>query len=121
MRAVFDTNILVDIIEGIPQARAELARYSQPSASVISWIELMVGARAIQDEAPARRLLERIEIRPLTTEVAEHAVNSRLGTRLKLPDAIIWATARATNSVLVTRNTKDFPANDPMIRVPYTV
>ncbi|MEX0784566.1 MAG: type II toxin-antitoxin system VapC family toxin [Dehalococcoidia bacterium] len=121
MRAVFDTNILVDIIQGVPEAREELRRYRDPSASVVTWIELMVGARAINDEEPARRLLNRLDIRPLTPEVAEQATTVRLVTRLKLPDAVIWATARAMNCVLVTRNTRDFPAGDPMIRVPYTL
>jgi predicted nucleic acid-binding protein len=37
----------------------------------------------------------------------------------RLPDAIIWATARRKNTLLITRNTKDFPAGEPDIRVPY--
>jgi len=30
-----------------------------------------------------------------------------------LPDAVIWATAQAHAMLLVTRNTKDFPVDDP--------
>ena len=41
--------------------------------------------------------------------------------RLKLPDALIWATARRHGSLLVTRNTKDFPKDDPGVRVPYSI
>jgi predicted nucleic acid-binding protein len=41
--------------------------------------------------------------------------------RLKLPDAIILATAQTRGRVLVTRNTKDFPAEMPGIRVPYVL
>ncbi len=37
----------------------------------------------------------------------------------RLPDAIIWATAREASALLVTRNTKDFPADVPGVRVPY--
>ena len=36
-------------------------------------------------------------------------------------DAIILATAQIRGRVLVTRNTRDFPANMPGIRVPYTL
>ena len=43
----------------------------------------------------------------------------RRDRRVKLPDAVIWATARAESALLVTRNTKDFPRDDPGIRVPY--
>ena len=39
--------------------------------------------------------------------------------RLKSPDAIILATAQTRGRVLITRNTKDFPAEMPGIRVPY--
>ena len=39
--------------------------------------------------------------------------------RLKSPDAIILATAQIRGRVLITRNTKDFPAAMPGIRVPY--
>ena len=41
--------------------------------------------------------------------------------RLKSPDAIILATAQLRSRVLVTRNTKDFPAQLPGIRVPYVL
>ncbi|MGJ3629611.1 PIN domain-containing protein [Sphingomonas sp. MMS24-JH45] len=39
--------------------------------------------------------------------------------QLKSPDAIILATAQTRGRILVTRNTKDFPAGMPGIRVPY--
>ena len=38
-----------------------------------------------------------------------------------VPDAIILATARVENLILVTRNTKDFAADEPGIRVPYRI
>lgn len=39
--------------------------------------------------------------------------------RLKLPDAVILASALTRGRILVTRNIKDFPAEMPGIRVPY--
>ncbi|WP_408005893.1 PIN domain-containing protein [Rickettsia hoogstraalii] len=47
----------------------------------------------------------------LNEEIAEIAVVLRKENKIKLPDAIIWATAKFTNSILITRNTKDFPVN----------
>jgi predicted nucleic acid-binding protein len=41
--------------------------------------------------------------------------------RLKLPDAIGWASARLNEALLVTRNTKDFPAHESGVRIPYQV
>ena len=55
----------------------------------------------------------------LTRGIARDAVEIRRHMRTRLPDAIIWATARAESALLVTRNTKDFPKDDPGVRVPY--
>jgi hypothetical protein len=38
-----------------------------------------------------------------------------------LPDAIIRATAEVHQSLLVTRNTRDFDPNEPGVRAPYTL
>jgi predicted nucleic acid-binding protein len=40
---------------------------------------------------------------------------------MKLLDAMILAAAQVNGAILVTRNTRDFPANMPGIRVPYTL
>ncbi len=41
--------------------------------------------------------------------------------RLKSPDAIMLATSQIRGRVLITRDTKDFPAAMPGIRIPYTL
>jgi predicted nucleic acid-binding protein len=41
--------------------------------------------------------------------------------KIRVPDAIILATARVESLLLVTRNTRDFPADLPGIRVPYRI
>ena len=69
--------------------------------------------------AAFRGFLAHFRIVPLTPEVAEEAVRLRRQHRLKLPDAIIWASALNENCVLVSRNTKVFPANQAGIRFPY--
>ncbi len=53
--------------------------------------------------------------------MAERAVELQQSRRIRLPDALIWATAQVHGLLLVTRNTRDFPADDPGVRVPYGV
>ena len=42
-------------------------------------------------------------------------------TIVDIPDAIIWATAKSNSSLLITRNTKDFPPQATDIKIPYGV
>ena len=118
--ALFDTNILVDQLNSVPAARAEIARYSAKAISIVTWIEVMVGAEPSLQIA-TREFLDDYTIVPLDDLVAEDAVSLRRKYRIKLPDAIIWASARNRGMLLVTRNKKDFPPGDPGVRVPYKI
>ena len=53
MKALMDTNILIDYLNGIDAAREEIGRYETPLISAITWMEVMVGA--IDDELAASR------------------------------------------------------------------
>lgn len=120
VKALFDTNILIDHLNSIPAARAELAGYKDKAISIITWIEVLVGAKP-GTEAATRHFLDRFDIVELDEQVAERAVELRKQHRLKLPDAVIWGSAQVHAMLLVTRNTKDFPHADPGIRLPYTL
>jgi predicted nucleic acid-binding protein len=118
VKALFDTNILVDFLQGRPEAKRELALYDDPAISVICWIEVMVGATA-ETAVGTQAFLSQFEVVGVDDAVAELAVELRRRHRIKLPDAIIWASARRHGCLLVTRNTRDFPADDPGVRTPY--
>ena len=120
MRAVIDTNILVDFLRARPQAKAELALYQSPAISVISWIEVMAGTTP-QTENAARAFLHSFDLLGIDATTAECAALSRKTKHIKLPDAIIWATAQVNQCLLVTRNTRDFDPNQPGVRLPYTL
>lgn len=120
MRALFDTNILIDYLNGIDAAKTELARYERPAISVISWIEVLAGTQP-GVEAETRKFLAIFERVELSEVIADRAVALRRSAKLRVPDAIILATARVENLVLVTRNARDFPADEPGIRTPYRI
>ena len=118
--AVFDTNIVIDALNGVEVADAEYGRYDRVLISVITWIEAMVGAT--DDEEAVRDFLSsRFEVAPLDESVAAATIIIRRSRRLRLPDAIIFATAQVYHAVLVTRNTKDFDPAWGDIRVPYAI
>ena len=119
MRALFDTNILIDYLAGIESAEVEINRYRDRCVSVITWIEVLVGARPGDEEDVVELFLRDFRVVDLTRSVAREAIAIRRVKRMRLPDAIVLASARAESALLVTRNTKDFPRDDPAIRVPY--
>jgi predicted nucleic acid-binding protein len=120
VRALFNTNILIDYLNGVQGARDELNRYDEKAISIVTWMEVMVGAKP--DVEPAtREFLDGFDIIPLDNAIAEHAIAFRKTSKVKLPDAIIWASAQVSAAILITRNTKDFPASDPSVRMPYVV
>jgi predicted nucleic acid-binding protein len=119
-KVLFDTNILIDYLSGVPKARVELERYRDRAISVITWMEVMAGTTST-DEAQVRAFLMTFHTVPITSDVAERSFLLRGKKNLKLPDAIIRATAEVENRLLVTRNSRDFDANDPGIRIPYRI
>jgi len=121
MNAVLDTTVLIDYLNGIPEAATEIDQYDRITISVISWIEVMAGVKTDEEDAIARKFLETFTIHPVDVDVADLAAKLRTSERLRVPDAIIRATARVLGQLLVTRNSKDFPASEPGIRIPYSL
>jgi len=119
LNLLFDSNILIDTLNGFPEGAAELRSAEVRYVSIISWIEVLAGCPTVATERVGRSLLGTLHLLPVSQEVAERAVAIRRTTRLKLPDAIIWATALEHGLQLSTRNTKDFSPADPTIRIPY--
>lgn len=121
----FDANIVIDALVGYPLARTEIERAvglaSRPWISRMAWIEVLSKGNEgmVRD---ALEFLARFGIDEIDEEVSRRAAALRRERpRLKSPDAIILATAQVKGRVLITRNTKDFPAEMPGIRVPYTL
>lgn len=119
----FDSNIIIDALVGHELARSEIRRATEggarPWVSRMVWIEVL-SKGTVEQLRKAMILLSGFGMDELDEEISERAAALRRERpRLKSPDAIILATAQTRGRVLITRNTKDFPANMPGIRVPY--
>lgn len=118
--AVFDTNIVIDYLNGCLPARRELEAVRKPVVSIVTWMEVLAG---IPEELRARVeefFADTCEVVPVTKEVASHAIHFRREMRLKLLDAVVLATAYLRNEILVTRD-KGFAVAGPLVRVPYAI
>jgi predicted nucleic acid-binding protein len=115
----FDSNILIDALNGNAVAHAEIARVDWPCISRVTWIEVLS-----KESGGTLRVIERFlggfAVDELDARIAGHAAALRRERpRLKLADSIILASAQVNHRILVTRNIKDFPANMPGVRVPH--
>lgn len=118
--ALFDTNIIIDYLNGEEQAKKEFAAFPKKLLSGISYMEVLVGAA--QDAEVIKHVLASVfDIIWLNQTIADKAIEVRRKYKIKLPDAIIMATALVHEAFLVTRNTKDFTTELPFVRVPYSL
>jgi len=121
VNALFDTNILIDYLNGIDEANQELTLYEDKAISVITWMEVMIGTTEETDQATRDWLRSAFTLIPIDDAISNSAVEVRKRDNVKLPDAIIYATAQVSARLLVTRNTRDFSPDNPLIRLPYTL
>ncbi|WP_051335333.1 PIN domain-containing protein [Methylocapsa acidiphila] len=68
-----------------------------------------------------RDFLSGFEIIGVDERIAARAVGLRRRHKIKLPDAVIWASARDRAMLLVTHDVKNFPSGDPGVRIPYAL
>lgn len=120
-----DANILIDALLDHVPAHREMVRIADSGArmwiSRMAWIEVLSKG----DDAVVRAALQflaRFGMDEIDDEISLRAAAlRRQQPRLRSPDAIILATAQSRGRMLVTRNTRDFPAGMPGVRIPYTI
>jgi predicted nucleic acid-binding protein len=111
-RYLIDTNIIIDYTSNLLPEKAidfvENLFENEFQISIISYIETL-GFNETEDKlAQLEHFLSFATIIPLDDLVAKSTIKLRRQKKIKLPDAIIAATALSYSLVLVTRNSKDF-------------
>ena len=97
-----DTDVFIDHLRGATELKAGRHRLHY---SVITRAELFAGAT---ETDLASRVLAPFREVSVDRAIAERAGRIRRETGVRLPDALIAATALERNLGLATRNTKDF-------------
>jgi predicted nucleic acid-binding protein len=116
-RYLLDTNILIYLQKGISDTQAitflSQAIAANPKISVITEIEVL-GFKfdSVTDLQKMEDLIADTVVLPLDKAVALKTISIRRMHKIKLPDAIIAATALVHGLALITRNTSDFSSID---------
>ena len=79
-----------------------------PRISVISQIEALRFNDTPENERVLADFVDSSVIHPLSPGIVQRTIELCKQNKIKLPDAIIAATALSENLILVTRNTDDF-------------
>jgi predicted nucleic acid-binding protein len=118
---IFDTNILIDCLKGYGVAANCVRQQSDRVISVITQIEILSGAQP-SSEQKLRDFLAGFEVVHTDAKIAEFASQIRKQTGLKLPDALILATAACERRTLLTRDQRILSADHGVACVcPYLV
>jgi len=117
--ALLDSNILIYLLKNeLPFF--VLDQFEALFISVISYMEVL-GYRFSnsKEESFVKELVSMFNVRFIDQEIAENVIDIRKQYRIKLPDAIIAATANTDDLCLVTRNIEDFKNIDVRILNPF--
>jgi predicted nucleic acid-binding protein len=107
---LIDTNAVIDYIHNkLPASALHLIDNIELNISVITRIELLVWQNATDNQIKALNgFISSCNVHHLEEKVIIESISIRKTYRIKLPDAIIAATASVNNQILITRNISDF-------------
>jgi hypothetical protein len=130
---LLDTNILIDFLAGVPQALTEVSQYSDVAISNITYMEVVIGLRrdvglgtiTPAESAATMAVIGSLDVIPIDQHITNTSIDIRAnsilgpGKKIKLPDAIIYATAQTQGRYMITRDPGGFTG--PLVRIAYQI
>lgn len=120
---VLDTNIIIDFLQGHHRSKLLFDSYKESATkiviSIITVIEVLVGILDADKQKTVGQWLQSYQTIMVCPHIAYMAISLRQIFKLKVPDALIMATAKQQKCILVTRD-RDF-LKIPGVHYPYTL
>ncbi len=109
IKGLIDTNIIIYLSNDLVEISPLFERYDDLFISRITHMEVLgFNFDDKEGEELAENLVNQFPILEINQEVGESTIEIRKQKRIKLPDAIIYATALVNGCELVTANVRDF-------------
>ena len=116
MAYLIDTDVMIDVSRGNPNAASYLDALIDPAISIITAQELIVGARNKRDVAGIDSLISTYPVMHIDADIGRRAYDLlkryARSDGLRTFDSLIAATAIKRDFALVTRNRKHFAMID---------
>ena len=113
---IFDTDVLIWVLRGNTKAARALDRTDRRAVSVVTYMELLQGARDKREVKAIRSFIVDMgfSILPLSENIGHRASiymeEYNLSTSISMADALIAAAAIEANEQLLTANDKHYKA-----------
>jgi len=118
---LIDTNAIIDFMaSGMPEPGMSFMAGvidTVPNISIISKIELLGFDGPTNDMELLEDFVNHSNIYHLDDHVVDECILLRKLNKIRLPDAIIAATAKVNSFHLITRNTRDFESLDKELHI----
>ena len=106
---ILDTNIIIYLSQEKLKMTDFASKGDKLCISIISYMESLGHPfKNKEEEIIVKSLCDTCEIFNLTKQITDKTIEIRKQFKIKLPDAIIAASALVNKAVLVTANVKDF-------------
>jgi len=117
-KGLLDSNVIIDASKGIVSEQDIVNDYDFLYTSIISYVETQ-GYNFTDNEEKeiVEKILSSVEIVNINKEIADLAIDYRKHKKIKLPDALILATARYLNADLLTSDISDFQNVDKSVNL----
>lgn len=112
-KALLDSNIIIYLSKNMVDVADLLEKYEYLYISIITYMEVLgYKFEKSEEKAIITEIVNTFDIINLDHEIANKVIEIREKNKIKLPDAIILATAQSLKADLITNNIQDFPNID---------
>ena len=108
-KAILDSNVIIDAVRNLIDIERSIFQFKDIYISLITYIEVLgYNFKDENEKLLTSQILGMFVIINPDVEIADLTISYRKMKKIKVPDAIILATARKLNAILLTSNIADF-------------